>query len=245
MTEYDVIAHEYKEAKQLDVFRVTSYTMSRWLADVAGRSVLDLACGEGHSTRAIKQMGAGRTVGVDISEEMIRFAREAEARQPLGIEYITCPAADLGRIGEFDVVSATFLLNYARTKDELCRMAHAAYQNLRPGCRFVTINDNCGRGADLPAQTLERYGFRYRALARPLGDESPLEVTLINGEQEIKFGISCFSRETYEWALEQAGFKAVHWHGLSLPPDMETDGGRELWAPFFELAPLVLIECQA
>jgi ubiquinone/menaquinone biosynthesis C-methylase UbiE len=40
--------------------------MSQWLGDVAGRAVLDLACGEGHSTRAIQQMGAGRTVGVDV-----------------------------------------------------------------------------------------------------------------------------------------------------------------------------------
>jgi len=245
MAEYDEIADQYKEAKQLDIFRVTSYTMSRWLGDVTGRSVLDLACGEGHSTRAIKQMGAGRTVGVDISEEMIRLAREAEAKQPLGIEYITCPAQDLDRIGEFDVVSATFLLNYARTKDELCRMADAAYRNLRPGCRFLTINDNCGRAVDWPAQISDRYGFRYHAPARPLADESPIEVTLINGEQEIKFVSFYFSLETYEWALMKAGFKAVHWHRLSLPPDMEADGGDQLWAPFFERDPLVLIECHA
>lgn len=245
MAQYDEIADRYKEAKQLDLFRVTSHTMARWLGDVAGRSVLDLACGEGHSTRAIKQMGAGRTVGVDISEEMIRLAREAEAVQPLGIQYITCPAQDLGRIGDFDVVTATFLLNYASTRDELHRMAQAAHRNLRPGCRFVTLNDNCGRMADWPAQISEPYGLRCRVPARPLADGSPMEVTLIHGGQELPIHIRYFSRETYEWAFKEAGFKAVHWHGLSLPPDMEVDGGRERWAPFFEAAPLVLIDCLA
>ncbi len=245
MAEYDEIADQYREAKQLPLFRVTSYSMSRRLGDVAGRAVLDLACGEGHSTRALKQMGAGRTVGVDVSEEMIRLARAAEEKQPLGIEYITSSAEDLGRIGEFDVVSATFLLNYARDEDELCRMARTACRNLRPGGRFVTINDNCGRAADWPAQISERFGFRYRALERPLGDGSPMEVTLLHGEQEIKFINICFSRETYERALLEAGFQAVHWHGLSLPPEMAAAGGREFWAPFFELDPLVLIECQA
>jgi SAM-dependent methyltransferase len=246
VSKYDEIAEEYQDATQLDVFRIISHTMSSRLGDVAGRSVLDLACGEGHSTRAIKRLGAGRTVGVDISGEMIRLALEQEAKQPLGIEYITCPAEQLGRIGDFDVVTATFLLNYASTRDELCRMAHTAHQNLRPGCRFLTIiNDNCSRVADWPAQLSERYGCRYRALARPVGDGSPLEVTLMHDGREVSFNITCFSRETFEWALHAAGFEAIHWHGLSLPPDLDADGGREHWAPFFELAPLVLIECLA
>lgn len=245
MVQYDEIADRYKEAKQLDLFRVTTHTISLWLGDVAGRSVLDLACGEGYSTRAIKQMGAGRTVGVDISEEMIRLAREAEAKEPLGIEYITCPAQDLDRIGEFDVVTATFLLNYASTRDELYRMAQAAHRNLRPGNRFITMNDNCGKMADWPAQISERYGLRCHVPTRPLEDGSPMEVTLIHGGQELPIHIRYFSHETYEWALKEAGFKTVSWHGMSLPPDMERDGGRERWAPFLELSPLILIECLA
>ena len=126
MTQYDQIADQYKESKQLEIFRIISYTMSKWLGDITGRSVLDLACGEGDGTRAVKQVGAERVVGVDISEQMIRLAREVEAKQPLGIEYIVRAAQNLGRIGEFDVVTATFLLNYAQNREDLYDMARTA-----------------------------------------------------------------------------------------------------------------------
>jgi toxoflavin synthase len=43
-------------------------------------SVLDLACGEGFYTRLLRQTGAGRVVGVDLSAGMIALARQEEAR---------------------------------------------------------------------------------------------------------------------------------------------------------------------
>ena len=243
MNQYDQIAEQYKEAKQLELFRITSHTMSHWLGDVTGRSVLDLACGEGYSSRTIKQMGAGRVVGVDISEQMIRLAREEEAKQPLGIEYIVGAVQDLGQIGEFDVVTATFLLNYSQDRQELYRMARTAYQNLRPGCRFLAMNDNCGGGIGWPAENSEPYGVRWSAPAGLSKDGDPMVITVLYGSKEVTFSVQYFSRETYEWAFKEAGFQAVHWHDLLLPPDMEPDGGREFWAPCLERKALALIEC--
>lgn len=243
MAQYDQIAEQYKESKQLKVFRIISHTMSHWLGDVTGGSVLDLACGEGHSARAIKQTGARRVVGVDISEQMIRLAREEEAKQPLGIEYIVRAAQDLGRIGEFDAVTATFLLNYAQDREELYRMARTAYQNLRPGCRFLTITGDRGRGGDWPASYLERYGYRVDVPAGPLKDGDAMLITVLSGSQQVTFTAQYFSRETYEWALEEAGFQTVHWRDLVLPPDMEPNGGLEFWAPYLERKAITLIEC--
>lgn len=243
MTQYDQIAEQYKESKQLEVFRITSHTMSHWLGDVTGRSVLDLACGEGYSSRAVKHMGAGRVVGVDISEQMIRLAREEETKRPLGIEYIVRAVQDLGRIGEFDVVTATYLLTYAQDREELYRMACTAYQNLRPGCRFLTINDNCGGGLGWPAEESERYGVRWSAPTSPLKDGDPMVITVLYDSKEFTFTAQYFSRETYEWALKEAGFRAVHWHDLLLSADMGPDGGREFWAPFLERKSIALIEC--
>jgi ubiquinone/menaquinone biosynthesis C-methylase UbiE len=243
MAQYDEIAEQYKESRQLEIFRIISHTMSHWIGDVAGRSVLELACGEGNGARAVKQAGAGRVVGVDVSEQMIQLAREAEAKQPLGIEYIARAAQELGRIGEFDVVTATFLLHYARNRDELRDMARAAYLNLRPGCRFVTLNENHGRAANWSEEVTERYGFRWRTPAWPLNNGDPMVITLLHGASEATFTVQYFSRETYEWALEEAGFKAVRWHDMVLPPDMEANGGREFWAPCMERKPFVVIEC--
>src|SRR5215831_789894 len=64
------------------------------LPDVAGLSGLDIGCGEGHNTRLLAGRGA-RVTGVDIAEEFIAHARQAEAAEPLGIDYRVASAVDL------------------------------------------------------------------------------------------------------------------------------------------------------
>jgi ubiquinone/menaquinone biosynthesis C-methylase UbiE len=241
MAEYDQIAEQYKENTQLEIYRIVLHTMAHWRGDITDRAVLDLACGEGGSTRPLKQAGAASVVGVDISEQMIRLARDAEAKQPLGIEYIVCAAQDLGRIGEFDLVTATLLLHYAHNEDELCAMARAAFNNLRPGGRFVTFNENSGRAVNW--SDAERYGFRWTAPVWPLEDGAPMIVTLLAGSRDVTLKIHYFARQTYERALTKAGFTTVRWHDLVLPPDIDTGGRREFWAPCMERKPFVVIEC--
>jgi len=50
----------------------------RLLPTLAGESVLDVACGQGHATRAVAAAGAARVVGVDSSAAMIERARRHE-----------------------------------------------------------------------------------------------------------------------------------------------------------------------
>ena len=76
------------------------------LPDVGGLSGLDVGCGEGHNTRLVAKRGASMN-GIDISETFIRYAREAEEREPLGIRYERASAVGLP-FGEatFDFVTA-------------------------------------------------------------------------------------------------------------------------------------------
>jgi ubiquinone/menaquinone biosynthesis C-methylase UbiE len=85
--EYDEIAHEYRDSKLLP-FRdyAESFSLFRLIGKLDGRTVLDLACGEGHYTRRLKQAGAARVLGIDISPEMIKLA-ESEKATPLGCQY--------------------------------------------------------------------------------------------------------------------------------------------------------------
>jgi SAM-dependent methyltransferase len=69
---------------------------------VAGLDVLDLGCGQGFFTRELARRGA-RVTGVDISEEQIAFARQHEAREPLGV------AADGGDDGHTPVHGRTLV----------------------------------------------------------------------------------------------------------------------------------------
>jgi ubiquinone/menaquinone biosynthesis C-methylase UbiE len=77
-TDYDVIAGEYRQAKQQPWrMHVESYTLFDLLGELSGKTVLDLACGEGFHTRGLKQRGAAHVVGVDASAGMIELARPA------------------------------------------------------------------------------------------------------------------------------------------------------------------------
>jgi len=64
------------------------------LPPVAGQRGLDIGCGEGTNTRRVAALGA-RMTAVDISEAFLRYAREAEAEDPLGVDYRRASAVDL------------------------------------------------------------------------------------------------------------------------------------------------------
>ncbi|WP_437679996.1 class I SAM-dependent methyltransferase [Sorangium sp. So ce131] len=242
-TQYDAIAEDYQRAKRLAIFDVFEHTLLCRLGALDGMSVLDLACGEGFNTRKLKQLGAGRTVGVDISEEMIRLARDQEARRPLGIEYVCSDVKQLGKLGEFDLVTAVFLLNYAESWDELVRMCQVIYENLKPGQRFVTINESCGKWASHVGR-YRKYGIGFKA-SLPVGDGDPVSLELRSDERSwVEITFRTFFQGTYERALKAAGFRAVTWHGLVVPPEIEARDGKEFWIDLIEHPPVILIECQ-
>ena len=84
-TDYDAVAEEYKRSK-LAPWRtyLERYSLLNLLGEVRGKSVLDLACGEGFYSRLVRERGAGRVVGVDWSSGMIGLAIAAEKKSPLG-----------------------------------------------------------------------------------------------------------------------------------------------------------------
>jgi SAM-dependent methyltransferase len=74
-----------------------------------------VGCGEGYNTRIWAAQGA-RMTGVDVSPEMIRLAREMEAREPLGIRYEVASASDLSLFAPSSfgaVVSAMAMMDIA------------------------------------------------------------------------------------------------------------------------------------
>jgi 2-polyprenyl-3-methyl-5-hydroxy-6-metoxy-1,4-benzoquinol methylase len=89
-TDYNRIASQYKKAKEQPWrTRIELFSMMHRIGDLTGKSVVDLACGEGFLTRQIRLAGTSEVVGVDISEQMIALASAHEANDPLGINYFT------------------------------------------------------------------------------------------------------------------------------------------------------------
>jgi predicted RNA methylase len=65
MAEYDAIADEYAASKLLPWrVQVEQPTLFGLIGDVRGRSVLDLACGDGIYARTLADRGAARVHGV-------------------------------------------------------------------------------------------------------------------------------------------------------------------------------------
>jgi ubiquinone/menaquinone biosynthesis C-methylase UbiE len=238
---YDSIAKEYKESKELPMrLHIEAYTYFNMLGNLAEKSILDLACGEGFYTRKFKDQGAAKVVGVDISQKMIELAREEETRKFQNIEYILGDVLELGEIGSFDLVVASYLLNYARSPEELLKMCESIFANLKPGGRFVTINSNPSQ-APVSYLKTEKYGF-IKSIDSPLIEGTPIKYTFINNHK-FTFDNYYLSIPTHEWAFQSVGFKEVRWQSPIVSPDGIKEFGQEFWQDFLDSVPIIGIEC--
>jgi ubiquinone/menaquinone biosynthesis C-methylase UbiE len=100
------------------------------LPDVSGLAGLDIGCGEGHNTRLLARRGA-RVTAIDIAEDFIAHARQAEIEEPLGIAYGVASAVKL----PFAEATFDFATGFMSFMDipETDRVLAEAYRVLRPG----------------------------------------------------------------------------------------------------------------
>lgn len=230
VAEYDRIGDRYSEAKQ-QPFRIhlEAYTLEKLAGDVRGARILDLACGDGFYSRRFARRGAAATLGVDASAEMVTLGRRAEASEPLGCRYLHADVSDVAALGRFDVVVLAYLLNYARTRDQLARFCRVAHRHLRPGGRLVGVNDftadRCTGARDFTAHGFRKIGPASHAEGAPI----TYEFLLPHGRT---FAITNYywRPETYLDALRVAGFSEVAWEPFEISPE----AGAELPEGFFD-----------
>lgn len=136
---YNRSAHQWKRNKPvlLSDFTARPFLLS-WCEPLHGQQVLDLGCGEGYVARQLKERGAEHVEGVDISEEMIDRAVEAENTLPLGIRYQVLDASQLSKFEDqqFDLVVAVFLFNYVDCQHMTIIMKEV-FRVLRRGGSFI------------------------------------------------------------------------------------------------------------
>jgi len=241
--QYDGMAEAYQRTKASPLRQyVEAYSFMNCVGDVSGMRVLDLACGDGFYARALRAAGAAQVTAVDISADMIALARSAEAATPLGIEYVCADVGTLDALGEFDLVTAAYLLHYAPTRAELQTMCAAIARQLVPGGRLVSINENPDQpGADYPAYT--QYGFNKQfALPREAG--SAIHYSMVSGRELVRFTAHYYSRHDYEHALRKAGFEALQWRQLGCDPDVPAAIGPAYFRPYLDNPPVLLLDCR-
>jgi ubiquinone/menaquinone biosynthesis C-methylase UbiE len=134
---YDEFAQWYDESVrgETNVGNFALPYLFELMGAVGGRSVLDLACGQGRIARELARHGA-RVTGVDLSGQLLAIARQHEEQEPLGIHYVQDNAEQLLSIGdlEFDGVVCNMAL---MDIDDLSAAVSAVRRVLKAGGWFV------------------------------------------------------------------------------------------------------------
>lgn len=241
-SDYDLIAADYKRAKQQPWrYFIERYTLLQLIGNPEGLSVLDLACGEGHYTRELRQRGAARVVGVDLSAGMIQLAQQEEARNPLGIEYHVQDVRRLDLDAQFDVVVAAYLLNYAATREELGEMCTAVARALRPGGFFVTVNNNPEQGPEY-FDTSRKYGF-IKSISGEVREGAPIIFTIFQDDASFDITNYWLSPATHEQCLQAAGLRDVRWHRPQVSAAGRSAFEDNYWDTFLAHPPITFIVC--
>jgi len=103
---------------------------------VTGTQAVDFGCGTGRSTRFLQQLGF-KTVGLDISAEMVAIARE---RDPEG-DYRVIGDGDFSSLAnqEFDLVQSTFTFDNIPGHERRIRLFTGLGRLLRPTGRLAIV----------------------------------------------------------------------------------------------------------
>jgi SAM-dependent methyltransferase len=157
-------------------------------AYVRGKSVLDIACGTGFGSKILLQGGADRVVGMDISEDAIRFAREKYVAPRLEFEAgdilcIPSPRNSFERIVSFETLEHVH--DPKRALEEMNRV-------LAPGGLLIISSPN--RKLTSPQKTKED------APANPFHVTeftAPEFLEILNGRFEVL--MTCGQRGAAKW----------------------------------------------
>jgi toxoflavin synthase len=236
--QYDTVGTRYEQFKDSAPLPIPErHTFLKLVGDLHGQRVLDLACGAGYYTRLLKQQGAEEVTGVDISPEMVTLARQREQEHRQGIQFHVANAAELPHLGDFELVTAIYLLNYARTRDELLSMCRGAHTNLVEGGRFIAFTIEPGYA--LAKSNWAKYGFEVRS--ETLEDERHVVQARFLTQPPADIEYFRWPASTYEWAMTRAGFRQLEWRPFEIPPEALEKFGEEYWKDYQENPLLVAL----
>ncbi|MCO6512671.1 MAG: class I SAM-dependent methyltransferase [Aridibacter famidurans] len=202
------------------------------LGDVRGKTLLDLACGDGFYTRRFrKEAGADPVVGIDLSPMQIEKAKAIEDADPLGIEYFAGDASDLDLGRRFDIVTAIHLLHYLESGEEIAGVLGRVHSLLTDSGRFVTMVANPEFDLDIhdPEDSKKKFAYYFSAAPKENGAVMTFHPGGLEKEREITIGLRRWHRDFVNDIAREAGFEP-EWHD----PFISEEGLEEYGAGFFE-----------
>jgi 2-polyprenyl-3-methyl-5-hydroxy-6-metoxy-1,4-benzoquinol methylase len=203
----------------------------RTLGNVRGKSLLDLACGDGFYTRRFRtECGADPVTGIDLSSKQIERAESIERRERAGIEYKVGDVRELDLRRRFEVVTAIHLLHYLENAEEIESVLRGIYDLLPDAGRFVTMiaNPEFDLGKHDQADSKSKFGY-YFSLAEPgNGGLMRFHPGGFAKERELTIEFRRWDRRLIDHIAGEVGFTA-EWHD----PFISAAGLHEYGADFF------------
>ena len=240
---HTAIADNYKKSKDLNIRNsVDDYSVFFYLGDLKEKSILDLACGEGHYTRKFAEQGAKRVVGVDLSKKMVELAKKEEEVNKQKIEYFINDASKpMEHLGQFDLVTGIFLLHYSSSAEQLCQFTTQIFKRLLPNGVFVGLNAE-PLSINFDPHYYDAYHFSS-IYKKPVHDASIIKVSLKNKDgSQVSFFSFNFSRDTYLTCFKKSGFKKIEFLPILINPNSIAQYGWNYWLNFIKKPPVMIIK---
>lgn len=222
MNDYDKLAVNYKNSNVKPDKRYSILpTVLNIVGDCGGKTIVDIGCGAGFFTLPLVELGAHQVCGLDNSREQIELASRVSPHP--AINYIVADAFIQKSSVPVDIITAPFVVNYARTTPILQHFFKLIYQSLKEGGKAVFV-------VDLPnGKSLRRFGAT-KTLLGPLADEISIRIDLFNENQKIcELTAVYFTPATIEQLLSNVGFKNICWHKPIVSSEGISTMGAEFW----------------
>lgn len=138
---WNIISRSYQKATRISLEDVHYGPISpgeselKLLGDVKSKDVLEIGCGGGQNAIVLGKWGA-RSVGLDISEEQIKYARKLAKRERVKVSFHVGNMEDLSMFHDesFDIVLSSFAIGYV---ENLTRTFQEVFRVLRKRGLFV------------------------------------------------------------------------------------------------------------
>lgn len=235
--DYDETASQFEEG----MARMALYhrhcqdpVIFRALGDIRGRSLLDIACGNGFYTRRFRsECGAVDVVGVDLSPVLVEQARSIESDAPLGIEYRVGDVTTLELEREFDVATAIHLLHYLQSGEEIETALRRIHGFLRPNCSFVTMiaNPEFDLAAHDPVDSKRKFGYYFSDAEPGNGGVLTFHPGGFEKERELTFELRRWERGFLGEIAGRVGFSA-EWLDPFISAEGLAEHGRDFFANY-------------
>lgn len=146
----------------------------------------------------------------------------------------------VGKLGSFDVVLGSYILNYAQNADELAAFCRTIAANLAAGGRFVGMNDNPFNKPESFA-SYRPYGFVKESPTPRREGDAVTYVMFRDDGTSFSFNNFFLSPSTYESVFARF-FKGFRWHAPNVVRAGVAAHGADFWKAWGADPPVIGVE---